>query len=246
MSSTYLRLPLTGSGSTPAPFLQTKSFAVDDSDDSKVVLERTYGNKFDFSGAFTIIVPLKANWVTGPTTNYILDLKNTFYFQFDQTGDRFTTRLFDATTNESVNTTSFTPVNDGDWVWLGMTYDGAGGYQFIVQGDLYASSGSKILQDNSEIFRFGERFGYTVTQDMSMGNILIINKVASAAEVTSYYGAGIAVDAYEVFDTSEIVHYYKADTFVDQTTVPDSGGVAATMRGALAEKGLLTTTDVPS
>lgn len=225
---------------------QKKSFAVDDSDDSKVIITRAYGNRFDFSTAFTIIIPYKANWVTGPATNYIMDLKTAFYMLVSQSGGRLGTRHFDATSNESINITLGTALTDGEWLWTGITYDGAGGYQTIFQDSFLANSGTKVLVDSTDTFRFGERFGYTVTQDMSMGNVLIVNKVISGTELTNYYNGGVSIDARDVFDDTEIVHYYCADNFVDQTTVPDSGGVTTLCRGALCEKGLLTTTNVPS
>lgn len=230
--------------SAPTVFQQT-SFAVDDSDDSKVIIDRTYGTKFDYANAFTIIIPFKGKWVTGPGTNYLFDLKSTFYFYLNTAGTRINSRQYDATTNETIATTAFTAVADDDWIWVGLTYDGAGGYQFVIQDSLVVNTGTKVIQSNSETFRFGERWGYTVTADYSMGNILILNKVISAGELTSYYNGGIGANAHDVFADSEIVHYYCADDFVDQTTVPDTGSVSATMRGALGEKGLLTTTDVP-
>ena len=245
MASTYLRLPLTGTAVATPPFLQVNSFAVDDSDNSKLVLERLTGTKFNFATAFTVIIPFKTNWVTGPGTNYLMDLKSTFYIAIDQVGGRIISRHYDATTNEQI-LMPITALSDGDWAWIGFSYDGAGSYQTILQGDYIANSGVKVLVNNTETFRFGERYGYTVSQDMSMGNVLIVNKVMTAGELTAYYNSGVSVDAYSVFDATEIIHYYKADDLAQQTTVPDAGGVTATLRGALAENGLLKTTDVPS
>ena len=81
---------------------------------------------------------------------------------------------------------------------------------------------------------------------MAMGNVLIINKVMTAGELTSYYNGGVGANAHDIFAASEIVHYYCADDFVGQTTVPDNNGVSSVTRGAMAENGLLTTTDVPN
>lgn len=229
---------------TPTVFQQS-SFLVDDSDDSKIILPRTTGTNFDFSTAFTIIIPYKANWVTGAATTYLFDLKTAFYLYMDSAGTRLQSRIFDATTNSTTNTT-FTALADGEWVWVGLTYDGAGGWQFIVNGSLVANSNIKQPVNNTETFRFGERWGYTVSQDMTMGNVLILNKVISAGELTSYYNGGVGAPAHDVFAEGDILHYYCADNFVGQTAVPDDSGVAATMRSALDENGVLTTTDVPN
>lgn len=245
MSSSYIRLPLVGTASTP--FLQVNSFAVDDSDNSKLeVPHRDSGTSFNFSTAFTIIIPFKSNWVTGPTTNYLMDIPTIIYMQIDNTGDRFVTRQFDATTNEFSIHTLTTPLSDGDWVFVGITYDGAGGYQFVVNDSLETNAGTKVLLNGLTDLIFGERSGFTVSQDITMGNILILNKVATAPEVSAYYNSGVSVDAYSVFDTSEIVHYYKADDLTQQTIVMDSGGVTATLRGAITVNGLLKVADVPS
>jgi len=224
---------------------QKTSFAVNDIANSKLWTHRINGTVYDFSNPFTVLIPFKAAWATGPTFAFLFDLSSVFYVYLKNGGTSLVTRLFDATSNESPAYTLPTALVDNQWVWVGITYDGAGGFQYILDGTLIANTGSKVLVNNASIFKFGERSGFTVSQDMAMGNILILNKVISAAELTAYYNGGVSVDARNVFLDSEIVHYYRSD-LMQQTTVLDSGGISSLLRGASTQNGLLTTIDVPN
>jgi len=239
MSSTYIRLPLQGAATTP--FLQETSFAVNKSSNSKLWVYRTLGTIYDFSTPFTFIIPFKAKWSTGLGSGWLFDLLSMFYVYISP--GFLNIRAFDATGN-STTSTAVTLVDD-NWMWIGVTYDGAGGYQFIVDDQLKTNSNTRVLVNNINTIKLGERSGFNVALDMSMGNVLILNKVISSGELTSYYNSGVSKNAYDVFPASDIIHYYKADD-IQQTTVQDRGGVEATIRGATTVNGLLTTIDVPS
>ena len=219
--------------SANTPF-QATSFAIDQSSNQKFWVTRD-AMSFDFMNPFTLIFPVKGLWSTGLGNGWLMDLLSSFYMYLSP--GFLNIRAFDGVGN-STTSTAITLVDNAE-LWLGITYDGAGGYQFIVNDQLKTNSNTRVLPTSTSILKMGERSGFNVALDMEMGNVLVLNKVISASELTDYYNGGVSRNAFEVFANSEVVHYYCADNLQGDVIV-DDGGVPSSRLGARTQNSMAT------
>ena len=218
---------------TPAPsYVDTASMVLADTGSKNVHIPRT-GAFVDLDTGFTMYAWWKSSdWDGG--SKYMYEASNLFY---TYKGSALSMRTFDGVGNTTTNSTaSFT--ND-TWHLVGITYDGAGDWQYIIDGAVVANSNTRVLvSGNTNALKIGERTGFGVA-DWIFDELHVVNRPITQLELDSIYNAGSADYDATTLLGSALKHRYRMENSTTNYH-DDIGGVHGTFNNSPSS-----TADVP-